>query len=166
MIIGIAACDENGVIGHQGRLPWHLPEELQHFADTTRGFPIVMGYSTFLSLPPKYLDHRTTIIFSRTHTSDHPNQIFVHSLAEFNRIKDKFPTLYVIGGAQIFTLFLQENLIDEFILTKIHGKHAGDTFFPLAHLNGWPKKLIRQTPLFDIDRYLNPQRLPHASHNT
>ncbi len=163
-MIGIAACDPNGVMGENGKLPWHCPEELQHFADTTRGHPMIMGYRTFLTLPAHYFTDRKTIIFTHNKPVQHnPHQHFVSSLEEFLALKLPTEKLYVIGGAQIYTLFLEANLISEFILTKMTHTYNGDTFFPLSLLKGWEEQTIRKTPLFTIYRYFNPQKVRHAS---
>jgi dihydrofolate reductase len=159
-IIGIAACDPKGVIGKNGKLAWHCSEDLEHFANTTLGCPMVLGYRTFLSLPARYFDSRVMIVFSRQKLSvdKNPNLIFVSSLAEFLALEVVFQDLYVIGGAQIYTLFLQENLIEEFILTRLKKSYEGDTFFPLLLLNGWFRFKIQETDSFTIYRYFNSSR--------
>ncbi len=161
-IVGIAACDPHGIMGKDGKLPWHCAEDLKHFADATRGHPLVMGYQTFLALPPSYFDRRLAIVFSRRKISPpiNPHLIFVSSLADFLALEQTLPEgcpLYVIGGAQIYTLFLQENLIAEFILTLLTDAYAGDTLFPLQLLTSWPSIEVRKTPAFAIRHYFNPR---------
>ncbi len=166
-ILGIAACDARGVIGKNGKLPWHCPEDLKHFSDTTLGCPMIMGYRAFLSLPARYFDSRVTIIFShrKLPPDKNPNLIFVSSLSQFLSFEIVFRDLYVIGGAQIYTLFLQENLIEEFILTRLEKSYEGDTFFPLPLLNGWLDVKIQETDRFTIHRYFNPSGGMHAHKN-
>lgn len=157
-ILGIAACDPKGVIGKNGKLPWNDPEELRHFSTTIGNSPLIMGHRTFLSLPARYFANRFVIVFSRQQgrMDENPNLIFVASLSEFLALEKTFDELYVIGGAQMYTLFLQENLIQEFILTRLKGLHEGDTFFPLALLRGWSKVLIRETETFSVYGYASP----------
>ncbi len=166
-ILGIAACDPRGVMGKNGKLPWHCPEDLKHFADTTLSCPMIMGYRTFLSLPARYFDSRVTIVFSHRKLSvdKNPNLIFVSSLSKFLALEAVFRDLYVIGGAQIYTLFLRENLIEEFILTRLKKFYEGDTFFPLPLLNGWSEFKIQKTDSFTIHRYFNPSRSIYAHRN-
>ncbi len=162
-IIGIAACDPQGVMGKNGRLPWHCPEELRHFSSTIGRFPLIMGYKTFLSMPAHYFEGRTTIIFSRhKHTPTFPEQRFVSSLDEFLRLDGAFPTLYVIGGAQIYRLFFEAGLMTAFLLTRMKHSYDGDTFFPLSLLEGWNEHIVRDTPDFTIYKY-EPS---HARKNT
>jgi dihydrofolate reductase len=166
-ILGIAACDLKGVIGKNGKLPWHYPEDLKHFSDTTFGSPMIMGYSTFLSLPSHYFDERVTIVFTRQKRqfNQNLNIIFISSITEFLALERSFKDLYVIGGAEIFNLFLKENLIEEFILTKLKNLYEGDSFFPLPLLNDWSHLKIRETSVFSIYRYFNPQETLYAHKN-
>ncbi len=166
-ILGIAACDPRGVIGKNGKLPWHCPEDLKHFSDTTFACPMVMGYRTFLSLPARYFDSRMTIIFfdGKLPPDKNPNLIFVSSLLEFLALECVFRDLYVVGGAQIYSLFLKEGLIAEFILTRLKKYYEGDTFFPLPLLNGWPDFKIQETDIFTIHRYFNPSGSTYAHKN-
>lgn len=151
-------------MGKEGKLPWHCPEDLKHFAETTFDYPMIMGYRTFLSLPTRYLDNRDVIVFSRRKHPAIPNVIFVSSLSEFLDLQHEFGGMYVIGGAQIYTLFLQENLIEEFILTQMKEAYEGDTFFPLSLLEGWGNDKIKESDCFTIYRYFNPNRV-HANKN-
>ena len=157
-ILGIGACDEAGVIGKNGRLPWRSPEDLKHFFDTICEAPVIMGRKTFLSMPSRYFEKRTAIIFTRCSSqfNSSRNLIFISSLKEFFSIDRQFHDLYVIGGAQIYSLFLKENLIQEFLLTRIKNLHEGDTFFPLSLLEGWRCCKIRETNALSIHRYDRP----------
>jgi dihydrofolate reductase len=156
-ILGIAACDPQGIMGRNGKLPWHCPEDLKHFSTTTRASPMIMGRQTFLSLPAHYFDRRVTIVFTRQKEATlYPDLIFVSSLTEFLTLDGVFKDLYVIGGAQIYSLFLQANLIEEFILTTLKSLHEGDTFFPLSLLHGWSSLKIQETSMLSIHRYFNP----------
>ena len=159
-ILAIAACDPKGIIGKNGKLPWHCPEDLQHFSATTHGCPMIMGYRTFLSLPAHYFETRTAIVFTHQKSlpTKNPHLIFVSSIDEFLALEGSFKDLYVIGGAQIYNLFLQENLIEEFILTKLTNNYEGDTFLLLSLLNEWSSFKIQETDIFTIHRYFNPKR--------
>jgi dihydrofolate reductase len=156
-IIGIAACDPEGVMGKNGRLPWRCPEELRHFSSTIDRHPLVMGYKTFLSMPAHYFEKQSTIIFSRhKHTPTFPEQQFVSSLDEFLRLAGAFSTLYVIGGAEIYRLFFEARLMTAFLLTRMKRSYDGDTFFPLSSLDGWNKQILSDTPEFTIYKYEPP----------
>lgn len=153
----IAACDPRGVMGKSGKLPWHFPEDLQHFSNTTRGHVIVMGYRTFLTLPKSFYKERMAVVFtSEKRTTDQENVVFVHSLDEFLGLRND-KDVYVIGGAEIFTLFLEAHLIKEVILTEIKQDYDGDVYFPLSLISCWPREKIQENADFSIYRYLNPK---------
>ncbi len=163
-ILGIAACDPKGVIGNKGGLPWHCPDDLRHFADTTLNSPMIMGYKTFVSLPDRYFHERVTIVFTRKKLrSKHPLLLFVPSLKEFLALEEAFKDLYVIGGAEIYNLFIQENLIRELILTKMKNLYEGDTFFPLSLLEDWSNCKICEEETYSIHQYKNPFSYAHKN---
>jgi dihydrofolate reductase len=154
-IIGIGAADPHGVMGRGGGLPWHSEEDLHHFSTTIADHPIIMGYRTFLSLPTRHFLNRIAIIFSRQRRQTKPNQIFVSSLEEFYSLIHSIgqKELYLIGGAQLFELFLKEQLLSEFLLTEFKDCYEGDTFFPLARLAHWSSVTIKETAAFRINYY-------------
>jgi dihydrofolate reductase len=156
-IVGIAACDPKGVMGKEGNLPWHSPEELKHFSETILHHPIIMGSRTFLSLPDSYFDRRMAIVFTRQKPPIHQKStlFFVSSLIAFFALELPSTELYLIGGAQMYTLFLKENLLSEFILTRFKDHYDGETFFPLSLLESWPTLKIQETNTFNIHRYFN-----------
>lgn len=153
-IYGIAACDPQGVMGKEGKLPWHYPEDLKHFQKTTQDQILVMGYQTFLTLPKIFFEDRITIVFSRkNHLESTSNLIFVSSIEDFLSLPlDK--DCFVIGGAQIFKLFLEKNLIEKLILTKLKKQYAGDTLFPLSSIDSWKSQKVHENDAFTIYHYL------------
>lgn len=151
-ILGIAACDPQGVMGNKGKLPWNYPEDVKFFAEITAGVPLIMGHRTFLSLPDRYFKGRTSIVFSRQKFSI-PNVIFVSSLTEFFSLPEQHEDLYLIGGTEMYSLFLKKQLVREFLLTRIKNSYEGDVFFPLSLLKDWKGLKIRETEEFTIYRY-------------
>lgn len=136
MIISfIAAMSENGVIGRDNKLPWHLPEELQYFKKTTLGKPVLMGRKTFESMNSKPLPGRHNIILSQNMDFKSQDVTVVHSLAEALKATKGVEELMVIGGAKIFELFLP--LASRLYLTIVHGQYEGDSYFPRLDWNEW-----------------------------
>lgn len=136
----IAAVAENGVIGCNNKLPWHLPADLQHFKRITMGKPLIMGRKTFDSLG-KPLPGRPHIIVTRDQGFDYPGCHIVHDLdsalccaAVLLSGQDNGETM-VIGGAEIYRLILPE--IDRMYLTEVHQCVEGDAFFPVFDRNQW-----------------------------
>ena len=128
-IVAIWAQDEEGIIGKDDRLPWHLPAELQHFKETTLNHAILMGRVTFDGMGRRLLPKRETLILTRNSDEKMDGvSIFndIESVLNWYQSQDK--NLYVIGGKQIFQAF--EPYIDEVIVTQVHASVEGDTYFP------------------------------------
>lgn len=122
----VVARAENGVIGHRGGLPWHLPDDLKRFKALTMGAPMVMGRKTFESLPG-LLPGRTHIVLTRDPDWSAEGAQVAHDVAGAIALGEG-PRLSVIGGAEIFALFLP--LADRIELTEVHARPEGDTFLP------------------------------------
>ena len=128
-IVAIWAQDEEGVIGKDNRLPWYLPTELQHFKETTLNHAILMGRVTFDGMGRRLLPQRETLILTRNADENMDGvNIFnnIESVLDWYQGQDK--NLYVIGGKQIYLAF--EPYLDEVIVTQIHARVEGDTYFP------------------------------------
>ena len=122
-IVLILARADNGVIGRDGRLPWHLPADLRHFKALTQGSPMVMGRRTFDSLPG-LLDGRRHIVLTRDPDWQEEGAEVAASVEEAIRIANA-PHVSVIGGAEIYTQFLDR--ADRIELTEVHMDARGDT---------------------------------------
>ena len=123
----VAAVARNGVIGAQGQLPWHLPEDLRHFRKITLGHPVIMGRRTWESLG-KPLPGRENIVISRRPGFEAPGASVALSLEAAIALCAGEPAVFVIGGAEIYAAALA--LADGLVLTEIDADYAGDTRFP------------------------------------
>ena len=130
----IVAVSENGIIGKDNNLIWHLPKDMKFFKDTTLGHHVIMGRKNFESIPHKYspLPKRTNIVITRKTHYKAEGCIVVNCIEKALQIArengDKEP--FVIGGGQIYKIALEKKLIDKIYLTKVHHSFNGDTFFP------------------------------------
>src|SRR5881628_1838228 len=96
----VAAVAANGVIGRDGKLPWHLPEDLKHFKKLTLGHPIIMGRRTWESLG-KALPGRENIVVTRTPGYEAPGAAVATSLDAALALCVGEPAVFVIGGHQL-----------------------------------------------------------------
>src|SRR5260221_3655445 len=96
----IAAVAANGVIGREGQLPWHLPEDLKHFKRLTLGHPIIMGRRTWESLG-RALPGRDNIVVTRTPGYDAPDAAVASSLEAALALCSGELVAFVIGGQQL-----------------------------------------------------------------
>ena len=113
----------NGVIGREGKLPWHLPADLKRFKQLTMGTVMIMGRRTFDSLPG-LLPGRRHIVVTRDRDWHTEGAEVVHGVAEALALAGKEP-VSVIGGAEIFKLFLP--VADRIELTEVLLEAEGDT---------------------------------------
>lgn len=129
----IVATDQAGAIGLEGRLPWHLPEDLRYFKSKTLNHCVVMGRKTCLSIG-RPLPGRTNLLLSR---SEEPVAGFVRVATPESAVafaqESGETELFVIGGAQVYEAFLPH--ADRIYLTEIAGRYHADTFFALPQ--GW-----------------------------
>lgn len=129
-LVLIAALARNGVIGINNTLPWHLPEDMKHFRDTTRGKPVIMGRKTWESLPDAFrpLPGRHNIVVSRNPAYLAEGATVVSSLTAALDAAVNADDVFVIGGAELYRQALP--LAQRMVLTRIEQDFEGDAHFP------------------------------------
>lgn len=126
-IVFYVARADNGVIGKDGALPWRLPEDLKRFKAMTMGRPMVMGRKTFESFP-SLLVGRRHIVLTRDTGWSKPGAEVAHSVDEAIALAGDAEQIAVIGGADIYRLFMDRAHRIE--LTEVHRSPDGDTRMP------------------------------------
>ena len=141
----IAAVAGNGAIGKDNALPWHLPEDMRHFRETTRGKPVIMGRKTWESLPDAFrpLPGRHNIVVSRNPAYQAPGATLATSLDEALLEAAAAEEVFVIGGAQLYQQALA--LASRLYLTEIDASVDGDAFFPPVLAHEWEE--LSRTPV-------------------
>lgn len=132
-IILVLARADNGVIGKDGDMPWHLPADLRHFKQVTGSRPMIMGRKTFESLPVALPGRRHIVLTRQPVWSDEEVEV-VHSVDEA-LARANAPHVMVIGGAEIFALF--RTRADRIELTEIRAAPDGDTIVPAFTSEIW-----------------------------
>jgi dihydrofolate reductase len=134
MLISIVvAMDENGCIGYQNRLPWHIPEELKYFKSLTLEKSVIMGRKTFVSIG-KPLPNRQNIVLSTNKNFKADNINIVHSPDEALKMATS-DEIMIIGGLEVFNLFLPK--ANKLYISTIDGQYACDTYFPKIDYSKW-----------------------------
>lgn len=141
-IVFVVARADNGVIGKDGRLPWHLPDDLRHFKAVTTGTAMIMGRKTFESLG-RLLPGRRHVVLTRDRSWSAEGAEVVHSVDEALTAAGAGPVT-VIGGAEIFDLFLPHATQVE--LTEVHAEAEGDTRMPAFGPDAWREVLRERHP--------------------
>ena len=120
----------NGVIGKDGTMPWHLPEDLAHFKRVTLNHPVIMGRRTWDSIPAPYrpLPGRFNVVITRQLDWQAEGAHRASSLGEALHPFQPTETVWIIGGAQIYAQALP--LADRLVVTEIDADVAGDAFAP------------------------------------
>ena len=132
-IVLVVARADNGVIGKDGQLPWHIPADLKHFKAITNGTPMLMGRKTFDSLPG-LLPGRRHIVLTRDPSWEAAGAEVARDPAEAIRVAGG-GRICVIGGAEIFALFMPQ--ATAFELTEVHIAADGDTLMPPPDPEQW-----------------------------
>ena len=146
----LAAIGRNLVIGRDGDMPWHLPEDLRHFKATTMGHPMVMGRTTFDSIG-RALPGRRTIVVTRQPDWHHPDVETAHSLADALALAGPTDEVFVVGGGQLYAEAMP--FAQRMILSEVPDSPEGDTFFPEWVAQDWREVGRAHHEGFDIATY-------------
>ncbi len=134
IVSGIVAVSRNNVIGRKGDLPWHLPDDMKYFMNTTRGHHIITGRVNYESIPLRFrpLKDRVNMVITRDMDHQAPGSIVLHDMDDALRIAREAgeQECFIIGGGEIFRQALDKDLIQRLYLTRIHADVEGDVFFP------------------------------------
>jgi dihydrofolate reductase len=139
----IYARARNGVIGKDGGLPWHLPEDLAHFKRVTMGSPVIMGRRTWESIPERFrpLPGRLNVVITGQAGWAAAGATRARSLEEALAQCAGEPGAWVIGGAGLFQQALPLAQVAE--VTEIDADFEGDVFAPA--LGGTWREVARET---------------------
>jgi dihydrofolate reductase len=158
----VAAVGANGVIGRDGGLPWHLPDDLRHLKRLTRGHVLVMGRRTYDSIG-KPLPERTTIVVTRQPDWRAEGVLtaagVTDALARAAEIDDQ---VYVLGGEEIFRLSMPE--ADTMVISEVDARPDGDTVFPPVDWAAWREVSREPYDGFEVVTYTrrDPADPPNA----
>ena len=128
------AASANGVIGRDGTMPWHLPDDLKRFRRLTMGKPVVMGRATYESIG-RPLTGRRNIVISRQRQLVLDGCEVVTGPEQALDLVQGAEEVMVIGGGQIYRQFLPR--ADRIELTRVHLEVEGDVFFPAPDREVW-----------------------------
>lgn len=148
MITLIVAVADNGVIGRENGLPWHLPEDLKRFKRLTLGKPVVMGRKTFESIG-RPLPGRHNIVVTRDPEYWREGVTVVNDVDAAVRAAGDVEEIMIIGGAELFRLFLPR--AGRVHLTRVHGEVSGDVHWP--PLDGTHWQLVQRDELGADERH-------------
>lgn len=128
-IWAVVAMGRNGEMGFEGDMPWHIPEDLRHFKQLTMGHPVIMGRTTWLSIPKRPLPGRRNIVLSRSADFKAEGAETVSSLAEAIAVSPPPEIPVIIGGGSVYKESL--SIVSRVYATIIDAEFPqADTYFP------------------------------------
>ena len=146
--IAIAAMSENRVIGAQGKIPWHIPDEFKWFKQATMGHVLVMGRKTYESIG-RPLPGRRTIVLSRQ-LLEIPGVTVVDSLEKIDPAASE-GEVFIAGGAEVYRQALP--LVTEIYLKVVMKQVEGDVLFPVFEEQFEQVEVLREHSEFTVYRY-------------
>ena len=150
-LTAIVAMTPDRIIGRDGKLPWHLPEDLAFFKRTTSGHPILMGRKTYESIG-RPLPKRRNIVITRDTSWTAEGVEVIHSPESLSDLGID-GQVFIIGGSEIYQSFLPK--LDELLVSHVFQSYPGDTRFPeFKHLFDKPE-VIETHDAFEVHRYLS-----------
>ena len=162
-IILIAAKSRNNVIGSNGKMPWHIPNDLKFFKEMTMGYPLIMGRKTRESFGSKPLPNRPHLVISRDKDYQAEGSMVFDSIEEAKIYASQLlehhphPKIYIIGGGDIYKQTLKD--ADYLYITQIDADYEGDTYFPDFTPDDYKKDILGEyshhTPPYRFIKYYN-----------
>src|SRR5699024_4030041 len=128
MISLLAAMDRNNVIGYNNDMPWHLPNDLKYFKETTTNQTIIMGRKTYESIG-RALPNRRNIVLTRSQNNFPDDIELIHDLEDIRKLSDAQPDeeFFVIGGGHLYKQVLP--FADKLYIIEIDAEFKDDTYF-------------------------------------
>jgi dihydrofolate reductase len=144
----IVAASQNGVIGVNGKLPWHLPGDLKRFKELTMGHTLIMGRKTYESLPPKMrpLPGRKTVVVTRSSVGKFnfvadtlggaiESALRIETVERGGDYNEPSAEIFICGGGEVYREALP--LVDRVYLTVVERDFEGDTYFAASRVEPW-----------------------------
>lgn len=138
------------VIGRDGGLPWHLPEDLAFFKRTTHGHPVLMGRKTHESIG-RPLPGRRNLVLTRDRGWSAPGVEAIHHPDDLAALEGLGERVFIIGGAEVYAAFLP--WLEDVVVSHVSGDHEGDTWFPEFEAMFPRSELLETHEGFEVRRW-------------
>lgn len=154
-LTAVVAMTADRVIGKDGTLPWHLPEDLKFFKRTTSGHPIVMGRKTYESIG-RPLPKRRNIVLTRDKEWSAEGVEVIHAPEQLPDLPGLDGRVFIIGGAEIYRAFTP--LLDDWLVSHVAGAYEGDTRLATFEEEFPVSETVETFPEFEVRRWsrVNP----------
>lgn len=155
----IVATDLSNGIGKNNDLLWHLPNDMRFFRETTQNSIVVMGRKNWESIPEKFrpLKNRKNVVITRDPNYQAEGAFDIGNWDQFLTvladIKEDNVDVFIIGGAEIYNLALQSNIVDEMYITKVNANLEADTFFKYDEEKWYKSEKMYNQPIDENHSY-------------
>jgi dihydrofolate reductase len=159
----VVAVAQNGVIGRNNQLIWHLRDDMKFFKELTTGHILLTGRKNYESIPEKFrpLPNRLNCIMTRNQNYKASNCELFSELSNWvDTYKNDERELFIIGGGEIYRQALEQDVVDVMFITHVKVEPIGDTFFPEFDMSLWRSEGLasfqkdeRNEHAFDIIKY-------------
>ncbi len=146
-LTAVVAMTPDRVIGKAGALPWHLPDDLAFFKQTTTGHPIVMGRKTYESIG-RPLPKRRNIVLTRDETWSAEGVEVIHRPEDLEKLPNLDGRVFIIGGSEIYAAFLPR--LDDLLVSHVFASYEGDTWLPEFEENFPQNEVVEIHEEFDV----------------
>ncbi len=133
----VAAMANNRVIGNNGKLPWYLPKDWEHFREVTNGGTFLMGRKSYEADDRLLSEKWNYILTSNNNINLCDHCSIVGSLNEFYSLTYNEEEVFILGGGNVFSEALKDESINKMILTFVDASPEGDTYFPKVNWSRW-----------------------------
>lgn len=149
----IVAMGNQNQIGKDNKLLWSIKEDMQNFKNLTLNHTVIMGRKTFESIG-KPLPNRENIVLTRNKEYQANNCIILHSLNEVMEHSKNKDEVFVIGGSEIYKMFLNSSLpLKKMYISHVECNSFGDSYFPTFNKNNWKTTYKKHYQKSDINQY-------------
>ncbi len=149
-LTAVVAMSPERVIGKDGSMPWHLPEDLKLFKELTLGHPILMGRKTYESIG-RPLPGRQNIVITRQRDWQADGVHVIHDLSELEEMTLMHEQVMLIGGGELYSLLLPQ--CRTLYVSEVHASYEGDTYFPEFRQYFSQREKLRSYNEFDLYCY-------------
>jgi dihydrofolate reductase len=156
-LTAVVAMTPRRVIGMNGKLPWHLPDDLAFFKRTTTGRPIVMGRKTYESIG-RPLPKRRNIVLTRDPSWSADHVEVIHHPSDLENLPDLAGQVFIIGGAEVYAAFLP--ILNELLVSTLYENYEGDTWLPEFEKEFSQSEILETHLAFQVRRFFRPPECP------
>ena len=149
MIKLIAIVDADFGISKFGKILWYFSDDLKFFKEKTEHSIVVMGSKTYFSIPERPLKNRINCVLSRKISSISRGEVF----SSIDSVIAKYPSHWIIGGAEIYNQFLEKGLVEYAVITEVHKSFGADKFITKDLLCKFKRKTLFGSEEYSMYEY-------------